>query len=629
MPVEGTGSVCTMVNDQSSDGFSDVIDRRNFAKLAGASGVAMLAGCDGDGDGDTPTETESSGETDTPGGDEPDVYDVTVDGAAALSMDTLHWNAQYVGWPNIWGRWLVNERLVQYNLKTQEWIPRLIQDWSVEGDTFTMQIHEDANWPDGEPITATDIKTNILVSMASGGPLGDIVDSFDDSEDKTLVITATGDVNPKIFRFNVFSQLLQARDADPYADWATRYWEDDEDVSGEITSYKPDSPDNISGAFDFVEMTDQYYLLERNPEHFDADNINFKQYQFTASPGNQSKWRAMKNNEFDTIMSVFTPARIVADLSKNWNEYSFPGYWGFGLIFNHNADKAPHTSDNTVRKAIANAVSRQACADNAGPRVKNPAPTPAAVASTVQHQWLPNVSEEDGEQVVNDGPFTAMQDSEQVATLMEEAGYSKNGNGIWEHPDRGEATIEVISPKGWSDWEVMATTVGRQLDDAGFDANVNLIGNGKIGSRIESGEFQIAARAWLPGNARSSFPYFPLRRVLGDGFNNNMDYDGWKKDKQPVEVPAMNGSGTMEVDVRATLDEVATSADEAANKEKLQKLAWVTHQDLPWLPIVTKSEQSMINTQNLTAPPEDADEAQTKWPCMYHAKTGKMQWKGE
>ncbi|AWB28116.1 ABC transporter substrate-binding protein [Halococcoides cellulosivorans] len=607
-----------MVNDQSSDGFSDVIDRRNFAKIAGASGVAMLAGCDGDGQEETPT--ESGEETSDDGGDEQDVYDVTVDGAAALDMGTLHWNPAFIAWPNIWGRWMTHERLAQYNLQTQEWIPRLIEEWSTDGDTFTVQIRDDANWASGDPITSEDVKTHILCSMAAGGPLGNIVDSFDTSDEKTLVITGTGDVNPKIFEFNVLSNLLQSKNAEPYADWATRYWEDgDEDVGSEITSYKPDEPDYISGAMSFVEMTDQYYLLERNTEHFNADNINFKEYQFTASPGNQSKWRAMQNNEFDTVMSVFTPSRIVADLDKSWNEYQFPGYWGFGLLFNHDAENAPHVSKNTVRKAIANAVSRQACADNAGPRVKNPAPTPAAIASNVQDQWI-DVG----------GTFSEMQDAEQVAPLMEEAGYSKNNNDVWEHPDDGEATIEVISPQGWSDWEVMANTVGQQLRSAGFDANVNLIGNGTIvGERIPNGDFQIAGRAWLPGNARSSYPFFPLRHVLGDSFDNAQAYPGWEEENQPVEVPAMDGSGTMEVDVRATLDEIASSADEDANAEKITELAWVTHQELPWLPIVTKKEQSMINTQNLSAPAGDAEQAQLKWPCMYLPKIGDMQWKGE
>ncbi|AWB28303.1 ABC transporter substrate-binding protein [Halococcoides cellulosivorans] len=546
-----------------------------------------------------------------------DVQDVTVDGAAALGMDTLHWNPAFIAWPNIWGRWLVNDRLAQFNLETMEWIPRLVTDWTIDDDRVTLFVREDATWATGDPITAADVKTHLICSMAAGGPLDDLVESFDVVDEKTLAITATETFNPTILEFNVLSHLLQAKDEGHYADWADRYWTNDEtDVGTEITSYKPSEPDHISGAMEFVEMTDEHYLLERNPEYYGADNINFERYQFTASPGNISKWRAMENNEFDTVMSVFTPSRIVADLDDVWNEYKFPGYWGMGLLFNHDAENAPHVSDRTVRQAIANAVDRQQCADNAGPRVKTPAPTPAAIAPPVQRQWI-DVG----------GTFSEMQDDEQVAVLMAEAGYSKNSEGHWEHPDRGVATIEVVSPHGWSDWEVMANTVGHELREAGFDAEVNLIGNGTIvGERIPNGNFQIACRAWLPGNARSSFPYFPLRHVLGGSFGNQQKYPGWMADAQPIEVPAMDGSGTMEVNVPEALDRLATTTDADEEAALIEELAWVTHQDLPMLPIVTKQEQSFINTQNLTAPPEDAEEAQVKWPATYLPTIGAMQY---
>ncbi|MFB6202182.1 MAG: ABC transporter substrate-binding protein [Halorhabdus sp.] len=280
-----------MSNDHSSDRFEDVVNRRNFMRLAGASGAAMLAGCGGGGDTttegpgatatETPTEEQGGGDTTTEGGDttteggggESKVYDVTVESVAARSMDMLDWNSQYAGWPNIWGRWLAYERFAQYNITENEWIPQLIQDWSIDGTTVTLNIRDPHKYQDGDPVTADDIKANIVCNLATGAAFSEVFKSFNAPDEKTLEIETTKPVNKSILEFTILSGLLQAKMAPPYDKFYTRYWENNEEGVGKaIQDRAPKQPDYVSGIFGLKSMNSQQYIMQRNPQHPDAEN---------------------------------------------------------------------------------------------------------------------------------------------------------------------------------------------------------------------------------------------------------------------------------------------------------------------------------------------------------------------
>ncbi|MFW6436322.1 MAG: ABC transporter substrate-binding protein [Halococcoides sp.] len=588
--------------DWASDSYEDVIDRRSFTKLAGASGVSVLTGAG--------TAAGATDETDT------DVHDVTVESTADQDIEMLDWSPSWGGWPFIWGRWMAFDRFAQFNYETGEWIPRTIQDWSIEGRTATLHVREDQFYDDGDPVTASDVKVQIGLNMADDGPLQGLVESFTEVDEKTLEIETTEELNPEVLEYYLLSHHLQAKDDTPYDDWFERYWIDGEDVKADLVGHQPEEPDYCSGPMVQDRIDDQQYVLARNEEHPDAENINFAEYRFRANVGNQAKWQAM-NDYLDTVMSVFAGPRILDSLSDSWNEYSFPGYSGYGLMFNHDPEQAPHVSKCPVRQAIANAIDRESVATNAGGDAKTAAPTPAAIASNVQDDHI-DVG----------GQFSTMQDPDTVAELMREAGYDLNDDGVWaaDGGDGEVVTLDVTVPEGWSDWVVAAETVANDLQAANFDAAVDPTGNGTIMSEvIPNGEFSICSFEWLPGLERSRFPYFPLRWVFGEANENAHSYPGWERDTT-VEVPAMDGDGTMEVDIREALDQLFATTDQAEQQAMIEQLAWVSHQDLPFLPIMTKREQSFINTENLSAPDTDAEVGNVKWPCMYLPKIGKMEY---
>src|SRR5688572_29687359 len=72
---------------------------------------------------------------------------------------TLHpLNSEDVGAQNIHS--YILEGLLERDLNTNDWIPRLAKSWEVskDGRTFTFEIRPDAVWSDGKPVTAQDVK---------------------------------------------------------------------------------------------------------------------------------------------------------------------------------------------------------------------------------------------------------------------------------------------------------------------------------------------------------------------------------------------------------------------------------------------------------------------------------------
>jgi len=635
--------------------------RRLFLSLAGV-GVSAGAGCttlgpDDDGNTETPTSTPTGTETDTPTttdtntptetdtptetesdtpteteaeetteegreteeetneeADDETVYDVTVDSVDARSMDMLDWNSQYAGWPYIWGRWAAYERFVQYDLENNVWIPRLIDNWSIDGTTITLDIRDPHKYEDGDEVTAEDVKANIVMNLATGAPFSEIFESFDEPDDKTLVIETKKSVNKTILEFSIFSQLQQAKMAPPYDEFYQRFWVDGEEgVGRDIQAMEPNEPHYVSGIFGQMRKDSEQYLMERNPEHPDADNVNFERYRFRTYPGNQATWDAMLADEVDTVMSAFTPANVKAELPDHWQEYNFPGNWGVGLLPQHDPDTAPHISKRPVRQAITHAISREAARSAGGPRVKTAFPTPAAISANVQDEWI-DVG----------GTFGPMQGGKaKAAERMQDAGYEKNANGIWAM-DGDTVSFDISVPGSWSDWVTVIQATVSQLTQAGFDARLNRVNN--IYRIVASGEFKMAARPWSSGYARSSFPYFPLDWVFGRAYDNAHSYPGGEEGTE-ITVPAMDGDGTISVDVQQRLADLSMARGDDV-KPIVEELAWVSHQDLPMIPIVEKLEQSFISTNNLSAPDPDSLAGNVKWPCFYAPREGEMQWQG-
>jgi len=590
---------------RTNDDYSGTISRRHVLRLTGVSGAAALAGCTGgsssDGGGSGGDSSSGDGSASGTG-----VADITLTGATNEGVPAnMHLNpmaTQNYDWTA--GNHIF-ERFAAYNFSTQEFEMAGLEDWSFDDQTVTLTIREDLKWDTGDHVTADDVITQFKLMEKTEATLWDFTDSVAKGEDdKTVVLTLSRPSNPEIIKHTLANSDLRIHGYQPvYNEFldqdaaAVQQFEWEEDVHG-------------NGPFKFDSKSNQAWTLTRNEHFYDADNINFSTYELLSRGDNSALQQGLMGGELDVVSSLFVPPTIAGNLPETVEEVTLPANWGYGVIFNHNDE---HFGKRAVRQAVAHVINRQQVADNAGPRTKRPAPKVTGIAPADQESWLGDAYDS----FESYGPNATQ--SEEATALLEEAGYSKS-NGTWQDGDGNALGGSYMTPAGWSDWTTATNTVVDQLNAFGFDFEINSIPTSDFYSAYTESNFAIGAFYWMPGGARSSFPYFPLRWQL-----NNPDIGGGHNfEETEYTIPAMSGSGEMTINPFEEIRTVATTQDEAQVRETVQRVAWHSNQNLPILALVEKQDQSWLTSDGWDIPPADDAARGVKWPSHWLPKQGKL-----
>ena len=595
----------------ATDDYSDLISRRQFVELTGVSGVAALAGCGANssdsatesGDSST-TDGDDDSPTDSTGGT--NVTDATLTGATNNGVPSnLHLNpmaTQNYDWTA--GNHLF-ERFAAYNFTTQEFEMAGLESWSFEGETVTLTLREGLTWDTGEPVTAGDVITQFRLMKKTEETLWDFAESVEEGEDdKTVVITLQEPSNPEIIKHTLANGDLRIHGYQPVFDEfldqdaaAIQQFEWEEDIHG-------------NGPFSLESKNDQAWTLSRNDSFHAAENINFSTYELLSRQDNTALQQGLMGGELDVVTSLFAPPTIVANFPDHVEEVTLPAKWGYGIVFNHDD---PDFGKRPVRQAVAHVINRQQIADNAGPRTKNPAPKVTGIAPSDQESWLGDAYDS-----FESYGMDATQ-SEAAATLLRDAGYSKS-DGTWRDEDGNTLGGSYVTPAGWTDWTTATNTVVDQLNSFGFDFEVNSLPNSDYFSTYINSDFTMGALYWMPGGARSAFPYFPLRWQLNipdiDGGHNFADGEH--------TVPAMDGSGEMTLNPLEEISSVATMQDQAQVDEAIKRVAWHHNQNLPVLGLVEKLDQSWLTDAEWNVVSRSDDARGVKWPSHWLPKQGKL-----
>ncbi|WP_254521992.1 ABC transporter substrate-binding protein [Natrinema caseinilyticum] len=569
---------------RATEGYGDLISRRQFVKLTSVSGAAALAGCSGGG---------SSGGN-------------TLTGATNVGVPTnMHLNpmaTQNYDWTA--GNHIF-ERFAAYNFSTQEFELAGLENWSFEDETVTLTLRDDLKWDTGDDVTAGDVITQFRLMKKTEATLWDFADSVAEGEnDKTVVITLSKPSNPEIIKHTLANGDLRIHGYQPvYNEFL------DKDASA-IQQFEWEEDVHGNGPFTLESKSDQAWTLSRNEHFYDADNVTFDTYELLSRQENSALQQGLMGGELDVVTSMFAPPKIVDNFPDHVEEVTLPANWGYGIIFNHDDEDF---GNRKVRQAVAHVVNRQQVADNAGPRTKKPAPKVTGIAPADQESWLGGAYDS------FESYGAEATQSEAAATLLREAGYSKSG-GTWRDDDGNALGGSYLTPAGWTDWTTATNTVVDQLNSFGFDFEINSVPSSDFFGTYTDSNFKIGAFYWLPGGARSSYPYFPLRWQL-----NVPDVGGGHNFAEgEYTVPAMDGSGEMTLNPFEEIRSVATMQDETQASETITRVAWHNNQNLPVLGLVAKQDQSWLTSDEWDIAPADDSARGVKWPSHWLPKQGKL-----
>jgi peptide/nickel transport system substrate-binding protein len=591
----------------STNEYSDVISRRKFLTVAGASGAAALAGCGGDGSGDGGS---GNGTSDGGDGGSSDVIEQTHSSglqANPIERTINSNNTQNASEPAMR---LSFDKYAVYSFEDAAFHLVALDEWNFDEETVTLTFREDLTWSNGDDITTEDIDVQFQLMKMTGAAIWGFVESTEIVDDYTYQLNLTGPTNPVMVKHqlanllvdtpaSVFEQFLD-QDASEVQTWN---WEDsDEEV---ITS----------GAWQYVDRNQQEWNFEPNEEFYDSDNINFTEYSFDAYQGASTPQQDFSTGggRFDSIWSMFAPPETVESFQDYVVEVrSIPAKWGYGMVFNHDD---PVFGDRAVRQAIAYVINRQELVDNAGPRTKFPAEVPCGIAPRDIDNWL-------GDTKSNFETYGVDESDQETATqVLEDAGYTKE-DGQWMTPDGETISAEYLTPGGWSDFTTMTETIVDRLNEFGFDLTIASRPTSDWQGAFIDGNFKIGTFYWLPGQSRSAFPYYPLRhQLVNAAIDGGHNYPA----EEEQTIPSMDGSGEMTVTPLDTVDEIGTVPDEESARPIVQEAAWHNNVDLPMLSLVSKFEQSWVTDDEWNVDLEEGDvDRGIKWPPFWLPRQGKL-----
>jgi peptide/nickel transport system substrate-binding protein len=450
--------------------------------------------------------------------------------------------------------------------------PGIAESWEVSEDRRTVTFHlvEDANWSDGEPITAEDVKWS-LETLGSNGPLfssyTENVESITTPDDSTVVIE-TSKPDTRI----VGGLLIYIL---PEHIWG------DVPVKRLTGSYKPDMPLVGSGPYIATEFErNRIIRMERNPE-FRGPAPKFREIQFIKYGSDDAVTRALTLGEVDLVEEVPEGAFERLGRERNIETIRSPSPEFTQLTFNlcardrcPDARLNPAVQDRAVRQAVGYAVDRE--------RINEIA---ARGTAFVGHGLLPEWYRSFYEVPEEDYPF----DPARAEALLDEAGYLPGEDGIRAKGDTKLSFDLAVRSEEQSNIQA-ARLVAEMAREVGIEFKVDVMSTDRLTEittrRVDdkpAPEFDTFIWGW-GGDAYD--PSFLLNLLttgaidqqLSDAFYSNPEYD-------------------------RLYAEQSGEFDPAARKEIIRQMIAIAQRDLPYLVLTVDPGLQAYRTDRIASPP--------------------------
>ncbi|GAY75508.1 dipeptide-binding ABC transporter [Sporolactobacillus inulinus] len=220
----------------------------------------------------------------------------------------------------------------------------LVNDYTIskDGKTYTLHLHDNVKFHNGDPLTSADVKYSIerIIKMGVRAQQFDAVKSIDTPDKTTVVITLKQAVAPFLtFLANPMNAIVNK-------------------TIVEKNGGKLDQADAGSGPFTLVSWKkDQEMVLKKNKSYFKKGLPYLDKVVFKAIPDSTARSTAIRNKELNIDLQLTAKDKMLLDHASGVTVKSVTGtYWEYiGL----NVTKGP-LKKKEVRDAIAWAVDRNA-----------------------------------------------------------------------------------------------------------------------------------------------------------------------------------------------------------------------------------------------------------------------------
>lgn len=491
----------------------------------------------------------------------------------------------------------INEALFYTNHNTNELIPWQAEGYSYNDDftEVTIKLRDGVKWSDGEVFDAEDVVFTFDMLKAAApdllfsGAIAEWVESAEAVDPLTVRVKLTKPgprwaadflATGQSTRFVVVPKhIWEGQDPktfgnhDPAKGWPVG--------TGPYKLVKADSSSL------FFDLRDGWWAVDAGV----ADAMPKVERVVYVPATQEAMPQLFASNQIDVGRSILSGSyeaiRVQNPALVSWNEEG--PVWGAPdgctLALTFNTQKAPF--DNVrVRQAINHAIDRGQISNLAFEGSMPKAVLPFSSYQGMQ-DYISKIEGEVGALALDDP------DPEKVEQLMTEAGFSKDGNGMWAGADGKALQLGIEVTQG----DPLGPVLSEQLRQAGFDALFRAQQNNAHTEAVTTGNFQLAVRPHCGSlyDPWQTLEHFHSKYAAPEG-------------QAAPNLRALTRYSNPEMDALLDkMEQMQPSPDDPAYMDLVREATRIFVRDLPEISLLEELHTIVFNTTHWTGFPSAKD----------------------
>ncbi|GHO81209.1 peptide ABC transporter substrate-binding protein [Ktedonobacter sp. SOSP1-85] len=461
---------------------------------------------------------------------------------------------------------MIYETLLYFNRLNGDIKPWLAQSYDLASDatSITFHLRKDVKWSDGQPFTSDDVVFTLnLIKQNPSIDVSGISSRFKDvvaPDSSTVTVTLNAPYYPIIWYLGGQTYIL------PKHVWSA--------VKGDPSQYADPNPVG-TGPFVLKSFTPQLVTLSKNSRFWKPGKPEVSELKIPAYNSNTSAELALQKGEIDwTNLYIPDIEKTYIKLDPVHNHYWFPSSDVVMLFMN--ITKYPF-NQLPVRQAISDAINRDQL-NKVGESGYEPAASPTLILPANKDYTAPEY-----------GGLSFSVDAAKAQQLLESAGFSKGGDGIYADKQGKKLTFNLNVVSGYTDWITDCQLIASNLQAIGIKVTVNTIAFDAYYDALQKGNYDLAMLWTNPGPT----PYYIFDGLLR---STNSAPNG---QAAPSNYERWNDPHTDKL-----LDQYASSTDPNAQKQAIQALQKIMVEQLPSIPLTNEPYWYQYSTKKFTGWPD-------------------------
>ena len=390
---------------------------------------------------------------------------------------------------------------------------------SSDGKEYTIKLKKDLKWSDGSPLNANDFvySWKRAADPKTGSDYSYLFDIMEKGSDGTIDVSAVDDNTLKFKLKAPVPYMMELLTFPTYMPVPKASVEGAKDHETNPGAWASEAGFVSNGAYTLKEWKhNESMVYVKNPNFYDADKVTVNELHFMLSADDTAILAAYQAGNLDFIDSV--PNGEINNLKSLPDFHVVNNLGTYYVGFNVNSKmfdgKTPEQASK-MRRALGLLIDRQYIVDTIGKTGQQPANTFVPAGMSDGHGGIFKQDDDAYKYPVDGGYYKIAVDKDQAISLLKEAGYKFDDNGMLssETPITINYLVnqntgnEAIAQAIQQDWAAIGITMNISTEDWQTFVNDRKVGN-----------FDVAREGWL---ADYNDPVNMLEQFMSTSGNNN------------------------------------------------------------------------------------------------------------